>query len=145
MSKFFTPAPIADQLIEENGLANLSWILFFNSIFTGDPGQSWTPTFIGLTETGGAATITGKTFQISQSLVYFSVKIVPATNTSAVAGTTYISNFPFRANGDGVCFAVVSNTGLNVGMVDQATNVIYVPGWSTVTVPISIIGIVEAS
>ncbi len=145
MTKFLSPAPIADQLIEENGLASLSWILFFNSIFTGDPGQAWTPTFSGLTETGGSATITGKTFQIGQSLSYFSIKLTPATDTSAVAGTTYINNFPLRINGDGICFAVSGNLGGSAGMVDQASNRIYVPGWTTVTIPLSIIGIVEAN
>ncbi len=145
MSKFLSPAPIADKLIEESGLANLSWILFFNSIFTGDPGQAWTPTFSGLTETGGAATVTGKTFQLSQSLVYFSVQVIPATDTSAVAGTTFINNFPLTANGDGVCFTVSGNLGGTVGMVDRASNRIYVPGWTAVTIPLSIIGIVEAN
>ena len=143
---FFTAPPIGDQLADPvTGLPNLSWILFFNSIFTGDPGQAWTPTFTSLTETGGSASITGKIFQISQSLVLFSARIVPVTDTSAVAGTTYINNFPLTAAGDGICFAVSGNLGSNSGMVSAADNKIYVPAWTTVTVPLSIIGIVEAT
>ncbi len=145
MTKFLSPPPIADAVLDPSGLANLSWILFFNSVFTGDPGQAWTPTFIGLTETGGAATITGKTFQISQSIAYFSVNIIPAADTTSVAGTTYISNFPLVAAGDGICFAVSGNLGGSAGMVERASNRIYVPGWAAVTIPLSIIGIVEAN
>ena len=144
--RFFSPPPNQDQLADkETGLPNLSWILFFNSLFSGDPGQAWTPTFTGLTEVGGAATVTGKIFQLSQTLVLFSARIVPVTNTSSVAGTTYINNFPLTAAGDGICFAVSGNLGSNSGMVDSATNLIYVPTWTTVTVPLSIIGIVEAT
>ena len=145
--RFFSAPPIGDPLADkETGLPNLSWILFFNSIFSGDPGQGgWTPTFTGLTEVGGAATVTGKIFQLSQSLVLFSARIVPVTNTSAVAGTTYINNFPFTAAGDGICFAVSGNIGSNSGMVSATDNRIYVPAWTTVTVPLSIIGIVEAN
>lgn len=144
--RFFTAPPTLDILTDqETGLVTLQWLIFFNSIFSGDPGQGWTPTFSGLTEVGGAATITGKIFQLSQSLVLFSARIVPATNTSAVAGTTYINNFPFTANGDGICFAVSGNLGSNAGMVSASDNRIYVPTWTTVTVPLSIIGIVEAN
>ncbi len=143
--RFFLPPPTQDQMADESGLAKLSWILFFNSIFSGDPGQSWTPTFTSLANVGGAPSVTGKIFQLSQSLVLFSARVVPVTNTTSTAGTTYIDNFPFTAAGDGICFAVTGLLGSNAGMVDQASNRIYVPAWAAVTVPLSIIGIVEAT
>lgn len=146
--RFFTAPPVGDAVTDkESGLVTLPWMIFFNALFSGDPGQAWTPSFTGLTEVGGAVTVTGKSFQLSQSLVLFSASIVPATggNSSAVAGTTYINNFPFTAAGDGICFAVSGNLGSNSGMVSATDNRIYVPAWTTVTVPLTIIGIVEAN
>lgn len=135
--------PIYEPLVESDGKAKLPWILFFNSLFTGDTGTSWTPNFVNLT-TVGTPTITGTTYKISQSLVYFSVRIVPATNTTGVAGTTYIDNFPYVLKADGACLAVSGLLGANAGMCDQQTNRIYPPSWSAVTVPLTIVGMVEA-
>lgn len=126
------------------GVASLPWILFFNSLFNGDTGTQWSPVFTSLT-TVGSPTITGKAYRIGRSLVFFRVTIVPGTSTTSVAGTTYINNFPFIMAGDGICFAVSGLLGSNSGMCDLASNRVYVPGWSAVTVPLSIIGIVEAT
>lgn len=128
----------------ENAVPTLPWILFFNSLFIGDAGTAWTPTFTNLTQSG-TPTITGVTYKISQSLVYFRIKIVPGTNTSSTAGTTFVNNFPFAMKGDGACIAVSGLLGSNPGMCDQSSNHIYVPTWSAVTVPLSIVGLVEAS
>lgn len=136
--------PIYELLAETDGKARLPWILFFNSLFTGDTGTAWTPTFTNLTITG-TPTITGKVYKIGQSLAYFSVRIVPATNTTAVAGTTYINNFPLTLKADGACLAVSGLLGSSAGMCDSATNRIYVPVWTTVTVPLTVVGFVEAS
>lgn len=133
--------PLAD---EKSGVASLPWILFFNSIFTGDRGTAWTPTFTNLT-INGTPTITGRFYQIGRSLAYFRASIIPATDTSSTAGSTYINNFPLTMNGDGICFVVSGLLGSNSGQCEQASNRIYVPTWTTVTVPLSIIGIVEAS
>src|SRR3982751_1886705 len=92
--------PIYEQLAEDDGKAKLPWILYFNSLFTGDAGTSWTPTFTSLT-TVGTPTITGKIYQIGRSLAYFAVRIVPSTSTTATAGTTYINNFPLVLKADG--------------------------------------------
>lgn len=132
--------PVADK---DSGVASLPWILFFNSIFTGDTGTAWNPTFTSLT-ISGTPTVTGRYYQLGV-LVYFKVKIVPATSTTSTAGTTYIDNFPLTMNGDGICFAVSGLLGTNSGMCDQASNRIYVPSWSAVTVPLTVIGIVEAN
>lgn len=139
------PPPIYNPVVEENGIATIPWILFMNSIFKGDTGSNWTPAFTGLTVVGAAPTITGKYFRISSSLVYFHVHIVPGTNTSSTAGTTYINNFPLIMSANGICFAVSGLLGSSAGMCDQASNKIYVPAWSAVTVPLTVVGIVEAS
>lgn len=135
--------PTYEILSDENGKPRIPWLLFFDSVFRGDTGTPWSPTFTSLT-ISGTPTITGKVYRIGRSLAYFSVRIVPATNTSAVAGTTYIDNFPLTLNADGACLAVSGLLGTNAGMCDSATNRIYVPAWSTVTVPLTIVGFVEA-
>lgn len=139
--------PIYENLTETNGKATLPYILFFDSLFKGDSGQAWTPTFTNLTVVGAAPTITGALYRIGRSLAYFSVKVTPGAggNTSAVAGTTYVNNFPLSLKGDGACLAVSGLLGSSAGMCDQASNKIYVPAWSTVTVPITVVGFVEAS
>ncbi len=139
------PPPIQEQLTDEQQALTMPWILFFNQTFTGDLGTSWTPTFTDLTEVGGAAIITGRYYKISQALCYFNVTITPVTNTSSTAGTTYINNFPLISFANGICFAVSGNIGTNSGMVTASNNRIYVPSWTTVTAPITIIGIVEAN
>ena len=119
-------------------------ILFFNSIYDGDSGTTWEPSFTGLTTTG-TPTITGKYFRISGKLIYFNVVITPATNTSSVAGTTYINNFPLTIAADGACHAVAGNTGSTAGMAVASTNRIYTPDWTLVTNPVTVTGFLEAA
>lgn len=142
--------PIYEPLFEasppgqqEEPIAALPWILFFNSLFIGDAGTAWNPLFSNLTEVG-VPTITGVYYQLGK-ICYFRVKIVPATSTSSTAGTTFINNFPLTMKGDGANIAVSGLLGSNPGMCDQASNNIYVPSWSAVTVPLSIVGFVEAT
>lgn len=137
------PPPIQQEMVDEDGIATLQWILFFTQLFTGDSGTDWTPTFTNLTEVGGSATITGRYFKIGQNLAYFSVRIVPVTNTSATAGTTFVNNFPLTVVNDGACLAVSGLLGGNAGQVELGTNRIYPPSWSAVTVPLTIVGLVE--
>lgn len=139
------PPPINDFLVDNEGKANLSWILFFNQLYEGDTGTSWTPTFTSLTEVGGSATITGRYYRVNRRLCFFWVKIVPVTNTSATAGTTYINNFPLTASNDGACWAVSGNLGDGPGHIVASNNRIYVPGWTTVTVPLYVVGFTEVS
>lgn len=136
--------PTRKPLTENDGVLALPWLLFFNQCFNGDAGTPWTPKFQNLTEVGGAATITGRYYRISQYLCYFNILVTPATNTSAVAGTTFIDNFPLTPSGNGICASLANNLGGGLGMVNAATNRIYVPSWGTVTTPINIVGIVEA-
>lgn len=139
------PPPIQEVLSEEGtGLPTIPWILFYTNMFQGDTGTDWTPTFDGLTEVGGAATITGRYFKYNQQLVYFRISVTPATNTSAVAGTTYVNNFPLDVTTDSACSVVSGNLGGVSGMVVATNNRIYPSAWTTVTVPLTIVGTVEA-
>jgi len=117
----------------------MEWL---TSVYDGDTGETWTPTFTNLTETG-TPTITGRYYRILRRLCYFSVLIVPGTNTSAVAGSTYINNFPLTFTSDGPCFAVTGLLGDGPGHIVASNNRIYVPPWTTVTVPLTVIGIGE--
>ncbi len=138
------PPPIYNPVVDENGGATIPWILFFNSLFEGDGGEVWSPSFVNLTATG-TPTITGTYYRIGQALTYFTINITPGTNTSASAGTTYVDNFPLRFSGNGFCAAVSGLLGGSLGMVDQASNRIYVPAWTSVTVPLTVVGFAEAS
>lgn len=142
MSNIQAP-PIQQEMVDEDGIATLQWILFFQQLYTGDTGTDWTPTFTGLTEVGGAATVTGRYFRIGQNLCYFWVRVIPVTSTSATAGTTFVNNFPLTVVSDGACLAVSGLVGGNAGQVELGTNRIYPPSWSAVTVPLTIVGLVE--
>lgn len=137
------PPPTRNPLTEGKGELTMPWLIFFNQVFNGDAGTSWTPTFTSLTSSG-TPTISGRYYQISQYLCYFNILVTPATNTSSIAGTTYVDNFPLTAASNGVCATVSNNLGGGLGMVNATNNRIYVPTWTTVTTPINIIGIVEA-
>jgi hypothetical protein len=137
--------PIIEPVIEQDGKARLPWILFFNQTYQGDLGTAWTPNFVDLTEVGGDATITGRYYQITKGLAFFRIDIDPATNTSAVAGTTYVDNLPLQVNANGVCASVSGTSGGALGVVRSSDGRIYVPAWTTVTDVVTILGIVEAS
>lgn len=139
-----TPAPIIEPVIEESGLPTIPWISFFNSLYEGDSGEVWSPEFTNLT-TVGTPTITGSYYRIGQFLTYFRITVTPATSTTSTAGTTYVGNFPLTFAGDGACLAVSGLLGGSAGMIDRASNRIYVPAWSAVTVPLSIVGFAEVS
>lgn len=138
-----SPAPINQPVIDDNKLPTLPWTLFFNQNFNGDAGNSWDVSFVSLTETG-TATFNSRYYRISQFLVYFRVDVIPATNTSAVAGTTYIDNFPLDITSNGFCTTVSGAVGGAIGMARASDNRIYVPAWTSVTDTVTIIGICEA-
>lgn len=137
MSKI-NPPPITNPVIEKDtGLPTLPWILFYNSIFFGDTGTTFTPVPVNLTEVG-TPTITGAYYRSGQ-FIDFEIVITPATSTTAVAGSTYFA-LPFDVLVDGACFAISGLLGSNAGAVDAATNRCYPPSWSAVTVPLTIVG-----
>lgn len=136
--------PVIEKLSDENGLATLPWVLYFDQSYRGDAGTTWTPAFTSLA-TVGTPTITGRYYRLSRYLTAFFVVITPATSTTSVAGTTYINNFPLVFKGDGVCWSVSGGLGANAGHIVASTNRIYVPAWSAVTVPLTVIGFGEAT
>jgi len=142
MSNILQP-PINTRLIDDKGNATLPWVLYFNSLTIGDTGRTWIPTLVGLTETG-VATKTGVYYKISQTLIYFRVIITPATDTSAIIGSTYIDNLPITINADGAC-DITTGTSFSGGTVTSATNRINMPTWTAITTPITITGVIEAS
>lgn len=137
------PAPITNPVVDENGLPTLPWTLFFNQNFEGDAGTLWTPNFVSLT--GSTTSITGIFYRLSQYLVYFSMTITPNGNTSSTAGTTYVDNFPLTFRNDGFNTVVSGTGGGGIGMNVRSNNRIYVPGWTNISVPLIIPGIVEAT
>lgn len=132
--------PITEIMMEQNGLPRIPWILFYNSLFEGDGGTVWTPTFSGLTEVG-TATIAGRYFRINQRICLFFVTITPGTNTSSVAATTYISNFPLTFVYDSVCLVSTGSGAVQaIGGIRASDNRIYTPTWTTVTTPLTVVG-----
>ena len=147
-----SPPPLYEPVVEKSDdpainthIATPAWALFFNSIFTGDTGTDWTPTFQNLGSTG-TPTFSGRHYRIGRSLSYFRIVITPATNTTSVSGTTYCDNFPLTMRGDGVCFSVdpAAGVGGSIGVCQESNNRIYTPSWTSVTNPVIIIGMVEA-
>jgi len=96
-----------------------------------------------LTEVG-TPEIEGRYYRLNKYLTFFHVNITPATSTTATAGTTYIDNYPVNFTNDGVCWAVSGGLGAAAGHIVANTNRIYVPAWSAVTVPLTVIGVGEA-
>lgn len=134
------PPPINEILAEQNGLPKIPWILFFNELFEGDAGTTWTPTFVSLGSTG-SPTLTGRYYRINQNMCMFFVTITPATDTSSVAATTYISNFPLRFSIDSVCFAGTGSGAVQaIGGIRASDNRVYTPAWTSVTTPLTVIG-----
>jgi len=139
--------PLDQQILDQAGQTVPEWLLWYDAIWRGDAGTDWAPTFVNLTENGGSASITGRYFRLSRYWVLFTVSVAlgTATDTSATAGSTYINNFPLDVNGDGPVFAVSNGTGTGSGHVEAATDRIYVPAWTSVTTPLTLIGLAEAT
>jgi hypothetical protein len=134
--------PKTEPLVDDDKFTTLNWLAFFDTLANGDTGTAWTPTFVGLTETGGTATKTGRYFRISKTLAYFRIVITPVTDTSAVAGTTYCDNFPLLISQAGVCVTLSSFTAAVSG-VTAADKRIYTAAWTTITSPITLVGLLE--
>lgn len=138
-----SPAPITQSIVDEDGLPTLPWTIFFNQRYEGDSGTSWTPEFVSLT--GNLSSLTGTYYQISQHLTLFTINIEPDGNTSTTSGTTYIEGFPLTFNNDGFNTVVSGTAGGAIGMNVASTGRIYPPAWTNVSLPLTIIGIAEAS
>lgn len=135
--------PQTEELIDDNKFPTLAWVSFFDGLASGDTGTTWTPTFVGLTETG-TATKTGVYYRITNKLAYFRILITPATDTSATAGVTYCNNFPLTITSAGASVTCSSFTA-GVAGITSADKRIYTATWSAITSPITIIGLMEVS
>ena len=135
--------PKTEPVIDKEKFMTLPWLIFQDQLASGDAGTSWTPTFTGLTEVG-TATKTGVYYRLSKKLVYYRIVITPGTNTSATNGTTYCNNFPLVMSANGANITV-SGFSASVAGSESSTNRIYTATWSTITTPITIIGIAEAN
>lgn len=138
------PPPVKDVLIDESLKPSISWLIYFNSLYEGDIGTDWSPTFVSL-GTSGTPTITGKYILVGRRLCYFIVRIVPGTTTTSTSGTTYIDNFPLTFASDGLCAAVQTSGGISsaIGAIQAANNRIYTPGWTALAFPVTVVGFTE--
>jgi hypothetical protein len=132
-------APIAEKMVDDNVKARLAWIEFFAGLTNGDVGTAWTPAITGLTSTG-TPSISGVYYKNS-GFTDWVVKIVPATDTTSVAGTTFI-DLPFSVVADAALFAV-SGTNSASGAVNAASKKAYLPAWAAITSPVTISGRVK--
>lgn len=137
------PAPITQPVIDDNGLPTLPWTLFFNQNFQGDAGAEWTPTIQGLT--GTTSSVVGRYYRLSQYLVFFRITITPDGNTSSTAGTTNVDNFPLNFSFDGLNTVVSGSGGGAIGMNRASDNLILFPAWTNVSIPLTVLGMGEAT
>lgn len=89
--------------------------------------SAFTPARTGWTDVG-APTVTGRSCKVN-NLAYFQVKVVPATTTATVAGTSYIA-LPYTAlglGGDGSMIDLTTLIGIGNCVISVANSRIYVP------------------
>lgn len=134
--------PRTEPMIDDDKFATLNWTAFFDSLASGDAGTTWTPTFTGLTEVGGAATITGTYYRLSAKICFVKIVITPVTNTSATLGTTFCNNFPLTIRGAN---AVTTVSGFTASVAGANSTGIYAATWAAITTPVTLTGIIEAS
>lgn len=132
-------APIADKVLDDNGKLRPSWVVYFSELNRGDIGTTWNPTIVNLTSVG-TPTITGVYYQ-NYGFTDFSIKIVPATNTSSTLGSTTIA-VPFGVAAD-KAVEVVTGTSVAFGTIASSSKTIFLPTWSLITSPITISGRVK--
>lgn len=133
----------SEAVVDDNKNITLPWQVSLEAISAGDTGTTWTPVFTGLTATG-TPTITGIYYQISKALAYFRIVITPATNTSAVNGTTYCDNFPLTFKNDSANTTVSGFTAATSGTTTSG-NRIYTATWTSIASPITICGVAEVN
>lgn len=135
--------PRTEPMIDDDKFIALTWQAWAEGITSGDFGTAWTPTFVGLSSTG-TPTITGIYYRISQKLAYFRILITPATDTTAVNGTTYCDNFPLTITSDGTNTTTSGFTAAPAGTT-ASNKRIYTATWTAITSPITITGIAEVT
>lgn len=138
--------PLYERIVDKSGIATSAWTLFFQALSNGDSGIAWTPSFVNLSSTG-TPSFSGKYYKLTKKIIFFRAVVTPSTNTSSTAGTTYINNFPLNMAEDGFVLGVAGDAGLGTGLGVAASGSgrIYTPTWTNATVPVKLIGMVEAA
>lgn len=123
----------------------MPWIIYFTGLSVGDQGTQWVPEFQNLI-TVGTPTFSGVYYKLGSLLTYFTATVTPATSTTATTASTFIDNFPELISADGACFAVSGITGsIEAGIAQGNSNRIFVPGWSAITVPVTVCGFIQST
>lgn len=130
-----------EPLVEKGSLIALPWQVALEDLANGDLGNAWTPIMTNLTFTG-VPTIRGRYFYLSKKLVFCVIEIVPATDTSAVAGSTYCGNFPLNITANSTILASLGSSA-GVAGVEASTKRIYTPAWAPTGSTITLTGIME--
>jgi hypothetical protein len=111
---------------------------------TGDsPALPWTPVAVGLTQTGGSATLTGVYKRIGTK-VFVDIVIVPVTSTASVKLTTYFTGMPYTQASPGVVYAT-SGAVDSLGIGTIISGRFYAPAWTANTNTIYLSGYFETS
>lgn len=101
---------------------------------------TWAPSATNLTQVGGSATLSGTYTKIGRQ-VFWTLKVVPVTNTSSTANSTFFTGLPYTPSDNMGCSAsddaVVS---YGNGLVTTVPRV-YTPTWGTVTNPVRVWGV----
>lgn len=122
-----TAPPLEDALVDPQLKANVSYAAFFENMYLGDVGTTFTPTFQNLTVVGDP-TYTAQYYRLSDRWYVVRIVIESTTTTASTAGSTYIDNFPLTLLNDGLTFATVG-TGVAASVAQAANNRLYVPGY----------------
>jgi hypothetical protein len=129
-------APIAENVIDDSKKMRPAWVEFCANLTRGDVGTTWTPSITSLASTG-TPTISGVYYQ-NQGFTDWTVKIVPATDTSSTLGVTFIT-LPFTVTADNPCFAVYGST-VAGGIIKASAALAYLTTWVAITMPVTITG-----
>lgn len=129
-----------EPLVDDQKFPTLAWQAFFENLAGGDTGTLWTPVFTNLTVTG-VPTYSGTYYRLSQKLVAFFAIITPATDTTAVAGSTYCEGFPLTFTKQGVSFSISGSGAVSAGIGTDGK--IYTGSWGPTSSTITIFGIGE--
>lgn len=129
--------PATDKVLDAAGKMALRWLLFLQNLMNGDPGTAFVPGIVGLNNTGGAPQVRGVYYE-NAGFIDFYIRITPITNTSSVAGTTYIE-LPFQPTSDCPCFATTQNNTALGGIVAAIARA-YTPQWTNITDPVTVSG-----
>lgn len=113
--------------------------------YTGTSWASWTPTRTGWTDVG-APTVTARYCTLFRT-TFFQIKIIPATTTATVAGTSYVS-LPVAQSGsalagEGSMMNITTLVAVGTCAMDMTNGRIYVPTQGATANTLTIAGFYE--